>query len=46
MILKAIDKSTSFESPTPDSLFRLESDTSREGVVVLYYKSKEMNGLL
>ena len=32
------------KAPTPDGLFRLESDTSREGMGAHYYKSKEMNG--
>ena len=34
------------KAPTPDGLFHLESDTSREGVDGTYYKSKEMNELL
>ena len=34
------------KAPTPDGLFHLESDTSREGVGIPYYKSKGMNGLL
>ena len=53
-IKKAIDKFTSSESPHPDSLFHLESDTSREGVggtllqkqgdewVVIGYHSKRL----
>ena len=32
--------------PTPEGLFQLQSDTSCEGVMALYSKSKEMNGLL
>ena len=32
------------KAPTPDGLFRLESDTLREVWVALYYKNKEMNG--
>ena len=33
-------------APTPEGLFRFESDTSCEGVRGTLFKSKEMNGLL
>ena len=32
------------KAPTPDSLFRLESDTSRNGVGGTLLQNKEMNG--
>ena len=32
------------KAPTPDGLFQLESDTSREGVGELCYRNKEMIG--
>ena len=31
------------KAPTPDGLLRLKSDTLREGVGILYSKSKETN---
>ena len=34
------------KAPTPDGLFPLESDTSREGVGGTLLQSKETNGLL
>ena len=32
------------KAPTPDGLFRLKSDTSREGMGGTLARSKEMNG--
>ena len=43
-IIKLLISPPFFKAPTPDGLFRLKSDTLREGVGALYYKSKETNG--
>ena len=43
-IRKLIINPPVLKTPTPNGLFPLESITSREGGVVLYYRNKEMNG--
>ena len=43
-IKKLLINPSVLKAPTPDGLFQLESDTSREGVGGTLLKSKVMNG--
>ena len=43
-IKKLLINAPVLKAPTPNGLFCLESDTSREGEGAFYYRNKEMNG--